>query len=138
MTAYDIHHICIIINKSNPKNKFSVIPTTDEKYISSTFSVWVYSYVDKKGKVQNIYQKLRFLDSLRFMPQSLEKRAKILPNEKFLYFYSQFKGHKTPTQIDLLKRKGVYPYTYVDSFDKFSECELPLKEFWKNTLEGRE
>ena len=72
------------------------------------------------------------------MPQSLEKLANILPNEKFLYLDSQFKGHKTPTQIDLLKRKGVYPYTYVDGFDKVSECELPLKEFWKNTLEGGE
>ena len=138
MTGYDIHHICTIINKSNPRNKFSVSPTTDEKYISFTFSVWVHSYVDKKGKVQNIYQILRFLDSLRFMLQSLEKLANILPNEKFLYLDSQFKGHKTPTQIDLVKRKGVYRYTYVDSFDKFSGCELPPKEFWKNTLEGGE
>ena len=39
---------------------------------------------------------------------------------------------------DLLKRKSVYPYTYVDSFDKLSECELPAKEFWKNTLEAGE
>ena len=122
------------------QDKFSVIPTTEEKYFSFTFSVWVQSYVDKKGKVQNIYQNLRFLDSLRFMPQSLEKLANILPNENFLILTVSLKDIKLQHRlmIDLPKRKGVYPYTYVDSFDKFSECELPPKEFWKNMLEGGE
>ena len=45
---------------------------------------------------------------------------------------------KTVSQIDLLKRKGIYPYTYIDTLDKFSEEKLPSKEFWKNTLEGGE
>ena len=49
MAGYDIHHICSAINKCNPKNKFSVIPTTDEKCITFTFSVWVNSYTDKNG-----------------------------------------------------------------------------------------
>ena len=26
---------------------------------------------------------------------------------------------------DLLIRKGVYPYDYIDNFDKFNETELP-------------
>ena len=37
MAGYDIYHICSAINKCNPKNKFSVVPTTDEKYNSFTF-----------------------------------------------------------------------------------------------------
>ena len=56
MAGYDIHHICDAINECNPKNKFSVIPTTDEKYISFTFSVWVNSYIDKNG-VTKMYMK---------------------------------------------------------------------------------
>ena len=39
MADYDIHHICTIINKSNAKNKSSVIATTDKMCISFTFSV---------------------------------------------------------------------------------------------------
>ncbi|MEO1764425.1 MAG: DNA polymerase, partial [Cyanobacteria bacterium J06629_18] len=138
MAGYDIHHICATINKCNPKNTFSVIPTTDEKYISFSFSVWVNSFVDKNEVVKNVYEEMRFLDSFKFMPQSLDKLASFLPKDKFIYLESQFHTHKTPTQINLLKRKGVYPYSYMDSFDKFSEDKLPPKEFWKNTLEGGE
>ena len=31
-----------------------------------------------------------------------------------------------PVDIDLLLQKGVYPYKYMDSFDRFQETELPL------------
>ena len=137
MAGYDIHYICTIINRSNA-NKFSVIPTTNEKYISFTFSVRLNSFVDKNGVIKNVYEDMRFLDSFKFMPQSLEKLAGFLPKEKFTYLESQFDMKKTPSQIELLKRKGVYPYTYMDTFDKFSEGKLPPKEFWRNTLEGGE
>ena len=30
-----------------------------------------------------------------------------------------------PVDIDLLLQKGVYPYEYMDSFDRFQETELP-------------
>ena len=68
---------------------------------------------------------MRFLDSFKFMPQSLDKLAGFLPQDKFIYLESQFNTYKTPSQIDLLKRKGVYPYSYMDSFDKFAEEKLP-------------
>ena len=31
-----------------------------------------------------------------------------------------------PVDINLLLQKGVYPYEYMDSFDRFQETELPL------------
>ena len=49
MAGYDNRHICTIINKSCSNKKFSVIPTTDEKFISFTFPVWVNSFMDKNG-----------------------------------------------------------------------------------------
>ena len=45
---------------------------------------------------------------------------------------------KITSQIDLLRAKGIYPYTYMDVFDKFSEEILHPKLFRKNTLEGGE
>ena len=96
------------------------------------------SYTDKNGMTKNVYEHMRFLNSFKFMPQSLDKLAGFLPQDKFIYLESQFDTYKTPSQIDLLKKKGVYPYSYMNSFDKFAEEKLPPKEFWKNTLAGGE
>ena len=30
--------------------------------------------------------------------------------------------------LELMKRKGVYPYDYMDSFDKFNDKNFPSKE----------
>ena len=34
----------------------------------------------------------------------------------------------------LLKQKGVYPYEYTNSFDKFNETNLPSKESFYSSL----
>jgi len=31
-------------------------------------------------------------------------------------------------KLELMKRKGVYPYDYMNSFDKFNDTTLPLKK----------
>ena len=36
----------------------------------------------------------------------------------------------------LLLRKGVYPYDYVDGFEKLQEIELPPSEAFYNTITG--
>ena len=42
--------------------------------------------------------------------------------------------------LELVKHKGVYPYEYMDSFEKFSEDKLPdrctLFSSWKNKYIG--
>ena len=40
-------------------------------------------------------------------------------------------------KIELLKKKGVYPYSYFDSFDRFDETELPPIEAYYKDLKGR-
>lgn len=37
-------------------------------------------------------------------------------------------------KIDLLSRKGVYPYDYMDSIEKFDETKLPTKEAFYSRL----
>ena len=39
-----------------------------------------------------------------------------------------------PVDINLLLQKGVYPYEYMDSFDRFQETELPLIEKFHSSL----
>ena len=38
------------------------------------------------------------------------------------------KFYPDPRKFDLLKRKGVYPYDYVDLVDKLAETALPPKK----------
>jgi hypothetical protein len=98
--------------KEVENGKISCIPNNMEKYM--TFSV----------------DQLQFIDSLQFMNSSLEKLAANLTTENF-----KITGRGvTNTELELLRRKGVYPYEYVDSFERFSETQLPPKEAFYSHL----
>ena len=105
-----------------------------------------YTYKNKKGQEQqmninaipNNMEKymafmlgnhLVFLDSFQFMSSSLDKLVSNLPRESLKYTSEMFKDYK----LDLMARKGVYPYDYMDSFDKFN-CQLPTKEDFYSIL----
>ena len=72
---------------------------------------------------------LTFIDSFQFMSSSLEKLVNNLPRESLKYTSKRFKDNK----FDLMVRKGVYPYDYMDSFKKFKE-QLPSKEDFYSIL----
>lgn len=72
---------------------------------------------------------LTFIDSFQFMSSSLEKLVSNLPKESLKYTSKSFKGEK----LDLMVRKGVYPYDYMDSFEKFNH-KLPSKEDFYSIL----
>ena len=42
-----------------------------------------------------------------------------------------------PKQIRLVKQKGVYPYEYIDSFERFSEDKLPDKKHFYKSLKNK-
>ena len=67
---------------------------------------------------------LVFLDSFQFMASSLEKLAANLPADAFKYTSKVFQDEK----LSHVKKKGVYPYDYMHSFQKFDDKQLPLKE----------
>ena len=73
LSNYDLHFIIKALSNSNPANTYSVIPSTEEKYISFTMSVYIKSYTDKNGKLKKEYENLRFIDSFKFMLSPLSK-----------------------------------------------------------------
>ena len=73
---------------------------------------------------------LTFIDSFQFMSSSLEKLVCNLPKETLKYTSQRFKGDK----FDLMIRKGVYPYDYMDSFKKFEDTVLPTKDQFYSLL----
>ena len=75
--------------------------------------------------------KLSFIDSFQFMSSSLDKLSDNLEDEDFIYTKKYFTD---PVQFGLVKRKGVYPYDYMDNFSKFNDTELPQREDFYNLL----
>ena len=65
-----------------------------------------------------------FIDSFQFMSSSLDKLVSNLPKDDLIYTSKAFRGKR----LDLMSQKGVYPYDYMDSFEKFNEKELPTKD----------
>ena len=98
------------------KRKLTVIPCNMEKYMSFSIGTkkkcWDYR---KKECVEKHKFDLRFIDSFQFMPTSLSKLVENLKQEglsKFKYLKQEIKIDRN---VELLTRKGVYPYNYMHS-----------------------
>ena len=88
-----------------------------------TKEVIVDKFVNKKRKEVIVKRELRFIDSLRFMAASLDKLSSNLILKKY---YSGNQWFDSGNQLNLLLRKGVYPYDYVDSMRKLDEISFTL------------
>lgn len=118
LSGYDAHFIIKEIN-STIAGKINLLPLNKEKYISFT------KYIEKS----NI--QFRFIDSYKFLGSSLDSLAKNLT--EFPNLKSQFKN-LNEIQFNLLQQKGIFPYDYMDSSNKFLDTKLPEKKFFYNEL----
>ena len=106
LRGYDSHLLMQAISKV--EGRMSCIPNNTEKYISFSLG------------------QLRFIDSAQFLQASLSKLVDANKPEAF---------HITARyEPDHLMRKGVYPYEYVDSWERFEETKLPPKEAFYSKL----
>ena len=128
LSGYDAH--LFVKNLGYREGNINCIPNNEEKYISFTKNVIVGSYIDKKGEPKAKTYDIRFIDSFKFMASSLDELVKNLPETAF----SNTKRYYTGDQLKLLKRKGVYPYDYMDSIERFKENKLPSKESFYSKL----
>ena len=76
---------------------------------------------------------LKFIDSFHFMSTSLDKLVSNLPKKYLKYTSEMFTGGK----LSLMSQKGVYPYDYMDCFEKFKQTELPTKEQFYSILNSQ-
>ena len=89
-------------------------------------------------------RELRFLDSFRFMPSSLDSLTKNLSRDQFIHLKKfgekQLKNlnNYTESNLDLLIKKGVYPYDYIDCLEKLNETQLPQKSVFYSKLNDAE
>ena len=123
--SYDCHFIIQALKNRLVKH-VDVIPHSVEKFLSITLT----THGNKK---------LRFIDSYQFMSASLDQLVSVLGKEntdKFKITKLQFDKYKA--HWNLLFKKGIYPYTYMTSFEKFQETQLPAKEHFTSDLTNRE
>ena len=71
---------------------------------------------------------LQFIDSLNFLQGSLDSLETATPKDAFNI------TKKFSDNIELLFKKGIYQYEYMDSWERFDEAQLPPKEKFYSKL----
>ncbi|KAL4083440.1 hypothetical protein QTP88_028756 [Uroleucon formosanum] len=132
LSGYDAH--LFIKEFGNDNKRIKLIPNNEEKYIS--FSKMMPRKVTRKGKEIVIYTELRFIDSFKFLPSSLNKLTNNLRNDSKLNLRNKFKElskYFPEEHLDLVTRKLAYPYEYMDCEEKFNEtCLPPIEKFYSS------
>ena len=122
LTGYDMHHVM----RSLGGRGVQVMATTSERIITANIT----SEESTHG--------IKYIDSLNFMSASLAELANNLPVDR-LTSVKKFIAEKYP-QLDqdvafaLLRRKGVYPYDWMDNLSKMDETSIPNEEAFYNEL----
>ena len=129
LAGYDAH--LFIKELAKHTTKIGVIAKNTENYISFSVKVEVDKFIDKAGNEKSKEIELRFIDSFKFMSSSLDSLVNNLA--KGGHEFWGLEKH-SPKQKELLIRKGVYPYEYMDSWDKFEEKRLPSKDEFYSKL----
>ena len=106
---YDCHMFFKrLVDLKKDKVKFEIIPKTNEKYISVKYGC------------------IRFIDSYRFLSESLDKLVKNLDEADFKILKKEF-----PDNYQYLNKKLAYPYQYFNSIDDYKKT---CRQFEKRRL----
>ena len=118
LRGYDSHILMQSIGKYKDLN-LKVIANTMEKYISFSMG------------------NLKFIDSYQFMGASLQKLVTNLAVEGKDKFQNMTAHFQDSEQQDLLLRKGVYPYDYVDDASKFANITSSERRLLQSIARSR-
>lgn len=111
LRGYDSHFIMQEIGSFGME--VGVIPNNMERYMSFTL-----------GK------QLCFIDSFQFMSSGLDGLVKNLQKDELRFTSEVF----SEGRLDLVSRKGVYPYDYMNDWKKMDQTYLPAREHFYNEL----
>ena len=130
LTGYDSH---LFIKKLGiTKGNIDCIPNNEEKYISFSKTIKTGEYTNKRGETKNKYFKIVFKDSMKFISSSMEALVNNLPKDAFKNLEKYF----TPEQTKILKRKGFFPYDYLDNIEKLKDTKPPPQKAFYSKLSG--
>ena len=103
---YDCHMFFEkLVDLKNDKVKFKIIPKTNEEYVSVRYGC------------------IKFIDSYRFLSDSLDNLVKILDEDDFKILKKEF-----PDKWQYLNKKLAYPYEYFNDIDDYKRLVDNLKK----------
>jgi hypothetical protein len=111
--------VCLL---SSEFRKFDCIPVNSEKFVSFSLG------------------KFRFIDSYSFMSSSLDSLVKNLDDTEKETKINQFHhlesyyNDVSKEKLEMLKQKGVYPYSYANGENSFDIPHLPAKKWFYDEL----
>ena len=125
LCGYDSHfimqHIGEIANKHGYTNRKGEKQDFDINAIPNNMEIYMAFMLGNH---------LTFIDGFQFMSSSMDKLVSNLPKDDLMYTFKVFKGKR----LNLMSQKGVYPYNFMDSFEKFNQMELPNKDRFYSIL----
>ncbi len=130
LEGYDAH--LFVKSLGLEEGEIRCIPKTDEKYISFSKNIPMETVVSDDGKEKTICLEMRFIDSYKFTLKPLDSLVKTLGEDQFEMLTSQM--FVESELLNLLKRKGVFPYEYMTDFSKLSATSLPPKKAFYSQL----
>ncbi len=127
-SGYDSHFLLSSFNRVSRVKQLQGIPLTTQKF-----------------KALYVNENLRFIDSFAFLSASLAKQVETLvqSDSKFPIFQQMEGLSPDPVEredeLKLLKRKGVYPYSFATSLQALQDCTfLPPREAFRSDFTGEE
>ena len=133
LRGYDAHFFIKELGRRFNKNDVGVIAENKEKYISFNIEIKLklagVRNEDGIEECKNI--QLRLIDSCRFMASSLDKLASNLDDDQCKNLKEFYREEEV---FRLMRRKGLYPYEYMDGWKKFEETSLPPKDAFYSRL----
>ena len=111
LSGYDSH--LFVKRLADSQGDVDCIPRNEEKYITFNKCVLVDTIFKEEEEI-NIYSCLKFVDTMNFMQTSLEKLVGNMERSNFKHTSKYLQGEK----LDLMLRKGIYPYEYMTGVEK--------------------
>ena len=128
-SKYDAHLFIKELCELESVKNVRIIPSNTETYISVIKQVELERSKPSRKKVRTseplkeVYLRLAFKDSFRFLGASVDTLAKSLEHDTDFKNLEKF----FPTNGNMLKRKGVFPYELVKDDTDFDRTEFPKR-----------
>jgi len=116
-----------------PSVEFATVDENDEVVVEKVKDMFIIATNSDKYMGFQIGQ-VRFIDSMQFLNRSLDSLISTVAKDgmdKFIYTKRHFSDMG---QFEILTRKGVFPYEWFDSAERFEETSLPVQDMFYSRL----
>ena len=132
LSGYDAHlFIKELAASSTDGAKMGVITKNKVDYLSFSIKVEVDKYINKNEMEKSKEIELRFIDSFKFMSNSLDFHVNNPAHGGKFFGFEEYNKN----QYKLLIQKGIYPHEYMTNWDKFKEMKLLPREAFYSKLD---